>query len=51
MRGEQYLTDDPHREGHPDLALSCDPWDEVDDRAAWDVGEHDDTGPLPRMVV
>ena len=26
-------------------------WDEVDDREAWDVGEHDDTGPLPRVVV
>ena len=26
-------------------------WDEVDDSEAWDVGEHDDTGPLPRVVV
>ena len=26
-------------------------WDEVDDSEAWDVGEHDDTCPLPRVVV
>ena len=26
-------------------------WDEVDDRGAWGAAEHDDTGPLPRVVV
>ncbi|MDQ3619786.1 MAG: PH domain-containing protein [Actinomycetota bacterium] len=26
-------------------------WDEVDDHGAWKTAEHDDTGPLPRVVV
>ena len=26
-------------------------WDEVDHRGAWGATEHDDTGPLPRVVV
>lgn len=54
-------TGDPHLEAggagrsrRGDTPTWGDPaalWDEVDDSAVWDVGEHDDTGPLPRVVV
>jgi membrane protein YdbS with pleckstrin-like domain len=46
--------EEPGRSRRSDTPTWGDPaalWDEVDDSEAWDVGEHDDTGPLPRVIV
>ena len=53
-RPDDSRPEEPGRSRRSDTPTWGDPaalWDEVDDSEAWDVGEHDDTGPLPRVVV